>query len=498
MAAPNPSCPAFRTWKGVARRQAWRAQEAAKTSPFQPKLNIYVPADLQSVVAPRPREYSQDDLEPAFAALRANDRCQWLPATTAIRQALSKTEGPPIDQVLGSGVLPRLAYFMTLTDVPELEVQAAWAVCNVASGSGVHCRAVVDSGALRPAVERLGCANPELREQVAWLLGNVVGDCLDLRQACLDAGMLEPLLAAARAESYVKAQRQHCWLLCNLVRSKPRPRHVVTAVLPVLAYLGASLTDSEALTDAFWALSYIAEDTPAEVAMASLAVVARAEDALRQHDTKPSSLVQAAAQLLGSLCGGSALPTQVVLDTGALTHGLRRVLLSSEQPGLIKQAAFAVANIAAGTRAQARAVSSAGLLPLLCAAYDRHEAAQELRSEVVWALANMAGKEDSYSLASAVVAAGGCRVLGSHLAARAWSAEGRDVRAVQAAAEGLLCIARAGSRPGTAGWDGSNPHVAAFIEQGVYDYIRTALEQDLAPKAAERLERLLEEFPEPV
>ncbi|KAG2488530.1 hypothetical protein HYH03_012850 [Edaphochlamys debaryana] len=120
--------------------------------------------------------------------------------------------------------------------------------------------------------------------------------------------------------------------------------HVLTAVLPVLAYLGASLTDSEALTDAFWALSYIAEDTPAE--------------------------------------------------------------------------------------AQARAVSSAGLLPLLCAAYDRHEAAQELQSEVVWALASMAGKQSPSSLASSVVSAGGCRVLGSHLAARAWSAEGRDVRAV--------------------------------------------------------------------
>ncbi|KAG2488529.1 hypothetical protein HYH03_012849 [Edaphochlamys debaryana] len=94
--------------------------------------------------------------------------------------------------------------------------------------------------------------------------------------------MLEPLLAAARAERYVKAQRQHvsrrlavasgaggCCLIWvssafkTLVRSQPA-RHVVTAVLPVLAYLGASLTDSETLTDAFWALSYIAENRAAE------------------------------------------------------------------------------------------------------------------------------------------------------------------------------------------------------------------------------------------
>ncbi|PNH00483.1 Importin subunit alpha-8, partial [Tetrabaena socialis] len=93
------------------------------------------------------------------------------------RRALWWHSGPKLVQtVVESGVLPRLAAFMPYTDVAGLPLQAAWALTNVASGSSAQCAAVVEAGAVAPALALMDSEDAALREQAAWLLGNIAGD----------------------------------------------------------------------------------------------------------------------------------------------------------------------------------------------------------------------------------------------------------------------------------------------------------------------------------
>lgn len=101
---------------------------------------------------------------------------------------------PPIEEVIGQGVIPRFVQFLQRPDVPQLQVrtaclccrhlphgrgadgcgtvqfEAAWALTNVASGTSEHTRVVIDNGAVPIFVQLLASPSDDVREQVSHLL----------------------------------------------------------------------------------------------------------------------------------------------------------------------------------------------------------------------------------------------------------------------------------------------------------------------------------------
>jgi hypothetical protein len=60
-------------------------------------------------------------------------------ATRKIRMLLSLENDPPIDQALQfPGLIPRLVSFLECFDIPPLQLEAAWSLTNIASGSEFH------------------------------------------------------------------------------------------------------------------------------------------------------------------------------------------------------------------------------------------------------------------------------------------------------------------------------------------------------------------------
>lgn len=324
----------------------------------------------------------QQELPRMMEMIQAPDFDLQLAATVKFRQILSREHNPPINLVIQSGVIPTLVLFMDALHSDILQLEAAWALTNIASGNLEQTRIVVELGAVPLFVELLYLQSLEVKEQAIWALGNVAGDSLDFRDFVLSCGAMEPVLLLFNSTKMLLI-RTATWTLSNLCRGKsPQPDWlIVQEAIPTLAKL-IYLMDLETLVDACWAILYLSDGTTEAIQAVVDARIPRRLVELLGHEL---TLVQTPAlRAIGNIVTGNDVQTQTVINAGVLPALLP--LLNSPKETIRKEACWTISNITAGNTDQIQAVIDANLIPQII----RHLVSGDYKTkkEACWAISN--------------------------------------------------------------------------------------------------------------
>uniref|UniRef100_A0A670KGV3 Importin subunit alpha n=1 Tax=Podarcis muralis TaxID=64176 RepID=A0A670KGV3_PODMU len=296
---------------------------------------------------------------------------------------------PSIDQVVETGVIPKLVDFLYHHDAPSLQLEAAWALTNIASGTPEQTRAVVEANAVQGLIVILSSPKMPICEQAVWALGNIAGDGPQYRDVLISFNVIPPLLSLPMVSLdmilvfQVGFLRNITWTLSNLCRGKNPypPMGAVQQMLPMLMNL-LQYDDEGILADASWAFSYLTDGSNDRIhVVVEVGVLPRLVQLLAYADLP---VLTPALRTLGNIVTGTDEQTQMAIDAGVLS--VLPHLLHHPKPSIQKEAAWALSNIAAGPSSQIQQLITCGLLPPLVELLEKGDI--RAQREAVWAVAN--------------------------------------------------------------------------------------------------------------
>lgn len=302
-------------------------------------------------------------------------------ATKQIRELLSSEVNPPIDQIVAMGVVPRLVDLIRPRAAPALQIEAAWSLTNIAAGSALNTRAVVDAGGIHAFTQLMTSPYAEVREQAVWGIGNIAGDNVVFRDSVLEAGALPILVNLIKQPgNHASIMHNAVWALSNFCGGQPLAHHeAVSPVWDVLPPLVNS-HDDEIVINACWCVSYLTDINRSAVIASG--VCPKLLELLLCHSER---IIAPVLRAVASLVAGTDAETQTILDLGVLPCLMK--LLGARQRFIVKQTCFAISNICAGNNKQVQAVMDAGLMHPLVALLDT-STDHDVRSDAAWAIAN--------------------------------------------------------------------------------------------------------------
>ncbi|KAH3760180.1 importin alpha [Pelomyxa schiedti] len=395
---------------------------------------------------------------------------------TEIRKVLSVESNAPIDELIATGILPTITKFLTMMDHPKLQLEAAWILTNVASGTSANIEEVIKSGALPVLISSLSMGGPDLRVQTIWALGNIAGDNNEHRNAVVYMGIMQPLLRILTVDINLPILiKNSTWTLSNIFRHK-NPAPEFDMVKGAIALLPSLLVypDPDVQVDALWCTVYCSDC--GEEFLDSVIKAGVFPHVANFARTGKINLQIPAFRIFGNAVSGNHAQTNAAIEAGAIK--LFMGLLESEKKFQQKEACWALSNICAGTSGQLAELFKHGAIAALC---DKFTTADfEIKKECCWAICNAITSSSPEQVAILLR----CNILAN----MAQLLDANDIKLVAAILDSLKAILQTGEG------EKPNPLIVKLEDADVPEKLEHILGSHPSEFVAEKARSLMDNF----
>ncbi|CAO1399389.1 unnamed protein product [Diamesa tonsa] len=289
---------------------------------------------------------------------------------------------PPINAVIEMGFVPKLVEYLDVFVSPAIQMEAAWALTNICSGSSEQSMYIIKEGAVGKFVNLLKSPHADVSDQCVWALGNIAGDGFESRDIILNLNVVDILISKLESNIRVKYQRNIVWLMLNLCRGKPSPSiQQIEKLLPILVNFILH-KDSFIVSDACWALATIADDGQyrAQLVLEQIDI----EALIELFSNVKTTVIAAALRCIGNILTGNDLQVAILLSYNIVNK--LAVLFEHKDTNIIKEVTWAISNIAAGSEKQIQTLLDSGIFEKLVNVLKNGDAKSQF--EAAWAIVN--------------------------------------------------------------------------------------------------------------
>lgn len=92
------------------------------------------------------------------------------------------------------GLIPKLINYAKQSEYPQLQLEAAWCLTNVAAGNTTQTSSIIEKGGIKMFVDLLLSTHVGIIEQAVWALGNIACDSSSYRDSIIKNGGLKNLI----------------------------------------------------------------------------------------------------------------------------------------------------------------------------------------------------------------------------------------------------------------------------------------------------------------
>jgi len=138
-----------------------------------------------------------------------------------MRKLLIKGDTTKIQSVIDLHLIPVLLQYTQQTEHPQLQLDAAWCIANLSSGSYTQLTSLLKRGLLDILPRILNSPHEKIYEQAIWTIGNLAADD-EIINNIMDNELDEIVIEKLWIVQTKPAFESTAWALCNIARKLPK------------------------------------------------------------------------------------------------------------------------------------------------------------------------------------------------------------------------------------------------------------------------------------
>jgi importin subunit alpha-1 len=146
------------------------------------------------------------------------------------------------------GFVPILVSLLKRADNHTLQLEAAWALTNIASGSSNHTEELIKNAAVSELVHWITHPDDKVKEQCIWAIGNIAADSAKHREYVLALGAMTQILKALSETKQLSMIKLGAWAISCLCYGDQENNYKFTSV---------DYDDAEVLSNVCFSFTYL-------------------------------------------------------------------------------------------------------------------------------------------------------------------------------------------------------------------------------------------------